>query len=285
MKLSTFSKSKHLPSKEEKGKEARFTSKPYKPEIVEVTTKDDLIEVLTSKCWSPFIFTEFRREDNFISTDFLVYDIDEGQRIEDVEKIVQDLNLICLVLPTTSHTPENHRFRVVLPLSKTITKADSYKATYAKMAEYFSIDPACSDLARFYFGSTMDDGFWYSHGKLLDPVVPERAKKAEIKRYDSREPVVVGDSIEELVVALYGEPRAKIPDNIAYWLEEAPNGLSGEWHNTCNSAIFTLGLQNVDQEVVEEVFRTIAPNDLDQHDEYLLDRAWQDGYNARGEEL
>jgi len=41
---------------------------------------------------------------------------------------------------------------------------------------------------------------------------------------------------------------------------------------------------NIDFEVVEEVFRKIAPEELDDHDEYLLDRAWNDGYNSREED-
>jgi len=284
MKLSIFPKAKALPSKDEKGREARFTSKPYLPEVVNFATHQELIDIICEKAWSPFVFEEYRSQDGFCSADVLAFDIDHGQTIEEAEAMVHKLDIAALCIPSTSHSDDDHRFRLIFPLAKTITKADVYKATYAKIAEYFHVDPACKDTARFFFGGKLVDGFWFE-GKLLDPVVPERAKKAEIKRYDSREPVVVGDSIEELVVALYGESRAKIPDNIAYWLEEAPNGLNGEWHNTCNSAIFTLGLQNVDQEIVEEVFRKIAPNDLDQHDEYLLDRAWQDGYNARGEEL
>ena len=84
MKLSIFPKGKALPTKAEKAKEARFTSKPFTPDIVEIFTDKDLIDVITKYCWSPFIFKEFRREDNFISVDFLVYDIYKGQTIEEV---------------------------------------------------------------------------------------------------------------------------------------------------------------------------------------------------------
>jgi hypothetical protein len=38
-------------------------------------------------------------------------------------------------------------------------------------------------------------------------------------------------------------------------------------------------------ENVEAVFRHLAPDDLDDHDEYVLDRAWNDGYNAREDSL
>jgi len=285
LKLSIFSKAKHLPSKEEKGREARFTSKPYLPEVVEFVTHQDLIDIICSKVWSPSIFEEYRRQDGFISTDLMVLDIDSGMTIEEAEKVVHRLDVIALCLPTTSHSEEAHRFRLIFPLSKTITKEDSFKSTMEKLAEVFPADPACiGDTGRFYFGSTMDDGFWYSHGKLLDPVVPKKVKKATVERYNSREAVIVGDSIEELVVALFKEKRDFIPDCIAYFLENVHTGLHGEFHNAANSFLFTCSLMGCKLEDIEEVFREVCPEELDQHDEYLLNRATQDGYRAREED-
>ena len=96
--------------------------------------------------------------------------------------------------------------------------------------------------------------------------------------------VKVGETIEELTEALYGTEREEVPEQVAYWLENAHTGLPNNWHNTCNSAIFTLALQGVEYEKVEAVFRSIAPEELDAHDEYLLDRAYSDGVEARDEE-
>ena len=284
MKISIFPKAKALPnSKEEKAKEAWYTSKPHKAEILEIRTHDDLIEALCSNAWSPSIFQDYRNQNGFISTDFMVLDIDDGMTIEESESMVHKLDIACLCLPSTSHTDEAHRFRLIFPLGKTITTKTSFEATMRKLAEAFPADPSCiGDTARFFFGAKMVAGFWYD-SNLLIPIVPEKPKNTVLKRYESKEAVSVGESIEELVESLFGEKREKIPDNIAYWLEECPNGLSGVWHNTCNSAIFTLGLMNIDQDIVEEVFRTIAPEDLDQHDEYLLTRAWDDGNMARDE--
>lgn len=281
MKLSVFTKPKHLPTKEEKAIEARYTSKPYSPELRNFVTEDDLIDLVTNYVWSPFTYKEYRREADFISTDLLVYDIDEGMKIEEAEEVVRQLELTCLALPTTSHTEEEHRFRLIFPLSRTIVDREEYKATYNKYAEYFTTDPACRDLGRFFFGSTMNAGF-YLDGKLLTPVRTEKPRNSVRREFDPNIRVDVGESLEELVEALFEEKRDTIPENIAYWLENAPSGLSGEWHNICNSAIFTLGLMQIPIEMVEEVFRKIAPDDLDKHDEYLLERAWQDGYNSRG---
>ena len=282
MKVSIFPEGKALPTKAEKGKEARFASKPYSPKVVEISTNEDLVDVITKNCWSPFIFKEFRRASDFISVDFLVYDIDEGQTIEEVEKVVHDLDIHCLVLPTTSHTEEDHRFRVILPLSKTVTDTESYNDTFAKMAEYFNIDPACSDVARFFFGSTMVDGFYFEGSKLLEPVkAPKKVKKAAVKDYDATDSVIVGDSLQELVESLYGEKRTKIPEPIAYFLTNAPDSLDGEWFFRSNSFLFTCGLLNLDKDRISEVFFSLYPHQ--ELTESKVDKMIEDGFNSREE--
>ena len=281
MKLSIFPKSKALPSKDEKGKEARFTSKPYLPEILEFATHEDLIEVICNHAWSPFIFKEYRSQDGFCSADVLAFDIDNGQTIEEAEAMVHKLDIAALCIPSTSHTDDAHRFRLIFPLAKTITKADVYKATYAKVAEYFSVDPACKDVARFFFGGKLVDGFWYE-GKLLEPVKPVRVVKAAVERYNSREAVIVGDSIEELVVALFGESRTKIPDCVAHFLENAPDNLDGQWYHSSNSFLFTCGLMGLEKDRITDVFFSLYPHE--ELTEKKVDAIIEDGMNAREEE-
>ena len=282
MKLSIFPKTKALPSKDEKGKEARFTSKPYLPEILEFATHEDLIEVICNHAWSPFIFEEYRSQDGFCSADVLAFDIDNGQTIEEAEAMVHKLDIAALCIPSTSHTDDAHRFRLIFPLAKTITKADAYKATYSKVAEYFSVDPACKDVARFFFGGKLVDGFWYE-GKLLEPVKPVRVVKAAVERYNSREAVVVGDSIEELVVALFGESRTKIPDCVAHFLENAPDNLDGQWYNSSNSFLFTCGLMGLDKDRITDVFFSLYPHE--ELTERKVAAMIEDGMNAREDEV
>jgi len=279
MKLSIFPKAKALPStKEEKASEARFVSKPYYPELREFRTEEDLIEIMCNFAYSPITYNGFRREANFEGTDLIVFDIDEGQTIEEAEQVVHKLDIACLCLPSTSHTDAHHKFRLVFPLSRTITKVATYKATYAKLAENFNVDPACKDAARFFFGSRMIAGFWYD-ADLLDPVAPQKVKKQLKMDFSTKANVVVGESTEELVEALYGEKRDKIPEPIAYFLENAPDNLSGEWFYRSNSFLFTCGLLELEQNVVSEVFFSLYPHD--ELTEKVVDRMINDGYNAR----
>lgn len=53
MKISIFPEAAPLPkSKAEKSKEAKYFSRPYLPEVVEVDTDEALLEVVTSFAWS-----------------------------------------------------------------------------------------------------------------------------------------------------------------------------------------------------------------------------------------
>ncbi len=281
MRLSVFTKAKALPSKEEKNVEARFSSKPYPPEVVDFSTEDDLIDIICNNCWSPFIFNGFRKQDNFVSTDLAVLDIDEGLKIEEAEEIVKDLGLTCLCLPTTSHSEELHKFRLIFPLSRTIRCKDVYAATMKKIGAHFPYDPAClTDYARFFFGSTTEDGFYFE-ADLLEPAPPEKAENDRRTDFNTRERVTVGETLEELVEKLYGEPRDEVPEPIAYFLENAPDNLSGEWFFASNRFLFTCGLSALDQETVEEVFFSLYP--YDELTPQRVDKIYMDGYNSREE--
>ncbi len=286
MLISIFPNAKPLPTKEEKGKEAKFTSKPHFPAVIEVKNEDDLISAITRNCWSPSIFNGYRAQSNFVQTDMMVLDIDDGMRIEEAEQMVSNLGITALCMPSTSHTSEYHRFRLIFPLSRTIRTKEEFKATMSYLAEIFPADPSCiGDTARFFFGCRDDDGFW-TEGTLLNPIIPpEKPENSSESFYSSGEIVDVGESLEELVEALYGEKREKIPEQVHYFLENGHTGLPGEFHHCANSFLFTCALQGCEYERIAEVFATVCPDPLDAHDTYLLDRATNDGYNKRDEDL
>jgi hypothetical protein len=284
MKLSIFPKAKALPkSKEEKSKEAWYTSRPHLPEVINVSTDEELIETICNNAWSPSVFNGFRNQANFLSTDFMVLDIDDGMTIEEAEKTVHTLNIACLCLPSTSHTDEDHRFRLIFPMSRAIITKSEFESTMLKLAEVFPADPSCiGDTARFFFGGKLVDGFWYD-ADLLVPVVAKKPDKAELKRFEHKDNIVVGEGIKELTESLYGEKRTKIPDNIAYFLENASSGLAGEMYARGNSFLFTCGLLGIDQDRVNAVFYEIYPYDIDTKIEYMVDKIWNEGYDAREE--
>jgi len=284
MILSIFPNVKPLPTKEEKGVQAKYASKPHYPAILDFSNEDDLINIITKNAWSPNIFSGHRSQVTFIQTDLMVLDIDDGLRIEEAEQMISNMGLTALCLPSTSHTEEFHRFRIIFPLSRTITDRDSFKATMEYLANIFPADRACvADFSRFYFGCKFTDGFWIE-GDLLEPVIaPEKLIEAQEARFTGGDAVVVGESLEEIVESLYGEKRNRIPEQISYFLEHAHSGMAGEFHTAANAFLFVSAIVGCEYERIAEVFAAVCPDPLDAHDTYLLDKATQEGYNKRDE--
>jgi len=254
--------------------------------MVLVETDEDLIRVVTNYAWSPNIYKTARLKDDFISTDFLVLDIDEELRIEEAEEIVAGAGITCLCLPSTSHSEENHRFRMIFPLSKTITTREVYVASMMDLVESFpQADLSCvTDFARYYFGCRQDDGFWFE-GELLEPTKPpQRLINAPMKRFNHLDRVPVGGDIKELISELYKSDREDIPEAVDFFIRNANTGLKGEWNHALNAFVFTLGLQDIDYQTVYDITEYLAPEPLDSKDIGTVKRAWQQGNESRERE-
>jgi len=282
MKLSIFPDVKPLPSKAEKAKESKYASNPHLPEVVEIDNEETLIQVVTSFAWSPFVFKGIRSKDTFISTDFLVLDIDDGLRIEDAEKRIEESNYTCLAVPTTSHTPEHHRYRLIFPLSRTITKVEEFEASILDLMEAFpESDLACKDYARFFFGSTTVDGFWLE-GSLLEPTTPKvEPKIRDYDRPDTSDSIKVDLSIAEIVKELYGKERDYIPEGVDFFIKEAGTGLPGKWTTSLNAMVFVLTLQGIEEDVILDLLDFLCPAPLDKTDQNTVKYAIRDGKKER----
>jgi hypothetical protein len=280
VKLSVYSRVNFLPkNKEDKILQSKLASNPNLPEVLEISTDDDLINAVTSYGWSPSIFSGFRHNDNFVSTDFMSLDIDSGLCIEDAESRVQNLGLACLCLPSPSHNSNHHKFRLIFPLAKTILLCEDFDATWDWLQHQFpELDTQCSDYARWYAPSKMEDGFWQD-GEFL---VPKKAQKVEQSVLSYKETQVeVPDNLKDIVKLLYGKDRETIPDSVEFFLTNAHTGLSGLWINALNGCVFSLALSGVDDTIIEEVMDKISPEPLDKKDLYQIKRAISDGKKIR----
>lgn len=279
MKLSLFpAANPHPRSKEEKSVEAFKFSAPHLPETVEFNTEDELIKYVTESCWSPFVFSGKRHADNFVSCDLLVYDIDEGLTIDEAKKKVKKLGLACLCLPSPSHTEEAHRFRLILVLARTIFDKDVYRESWLKGAEIFGVvDEQCKDVARAYFGSTMEDGFW-EEGAFFEPVMPQPKKEemGQVLRHEGSVMLPVGGDISETIKAIYGEERSFVPEAVDFFLRNAHTGLPGQWTNSLNRFCFSLALSGVQKDAILRLCNELAPDELDRKDLYQIERAIRD---------
>jgi len=280
MKLSIFSKVNYLPkNKDDKIAQSKLASNPNLPQVIEITTDEDLIKAVTSYGWSPSIFSSFRHNDNFISTDFMSLDVDSGLTIEEAEKRVQRLGVACLCLPSPSFTPEFHKFRLIFPLAKTILNKDDFDATWDWLQEQLpELDAQCSDYARWYAPSKMEAGFWQD-GEFLMPKKAPQAVASSLSHAEAQ--VIVPEELSEIVKLLYGKERETISESVEFFLTNAGTGLPGLWINALNSCTFSLALSGVDDTIIEEVIDKISPEPLDKRDLYQINRAIRDGKKAR----
>lgn len=280
MRLSIYPKVNFLPkNKEDKILQSKLASNPNLPQTLEINTDDDLINAVTSYGWSPSLFSGFRHNDNFVSADFMSLDIDSGLSIEEAEKRVQNLGLACLCLPSPSHNSKHHKFRLIFPLAKTILSCEDFDETWNWLQKQFpELDNQCSDYARWYAPSKMEDGFWQD-GEFL---VPKKAPQVQQNSLSYKETQVeVPDNLKDIVKLLYGKDRETIPDSVEFFLTNAHTGLPGLWINALNSCVFSLALSGVDDTIIEEVMEKISPEPLDKKDLYQIKRAISDGKKIR----
>lgn len=295
MKLSIFPDVKPLPTKKEKPYESAKTGiirnkktgeiiKEYYPEVVEVVTEDDLIEIIKSFAWSPSVFNGVRLQDNFKSADFIALDIDSGLTIEEAERRCTEANLTALCAPSTSHKPDTPKFRLIFPLLKTITSKEVFDATLKELVKIFpEADPKCLECARFYFSSRMDDGFWLEFD-LLEPVIPIKEEKRSFGSVDTSERVRVPMELKDVVKDLYGEEREYINEAVEHFLRNASTGLSGTWTCDLNNCCYVLSLQGIEEDVILDLMEYLAPRgELTKRDMDTIKRGIKDGQRKREE--
>ena len=95
-----------------------------------------------------------RRKENFISGEnMIIFDFDEGLTIEEAKVIFQQYTYI--LYTTSSHSPEQDKFRVILPTKNTFyVEPEQHKKLYENIAMTLSIpiyDKSCVNAGRLFF--------------------------------------------------------------------------------------------------------------------------------------
>lgn len=122
----------------------------------EAENLEQLAETIIKNDWSQGLFKDnYRKAENFYHADVIGLDVDDGLSLEDAKKCFREYQHI--IIPSKSHGLSKNgkiadRFRVVLPLSQTITKKEIYSATWESLFQRFPfIDKAAKDCSRFYY--------------------------------------------------------------------------------------------------------------------------------------
>lgn len=129
----------------------RSQSKGFKPFDL---TPEQLAEHVARGHAFSFQFAEsYRKSENFLCSDIIAADIDDGMTLEEAMNDSFILDNACLLYTTASHTPEEHRFRLIFQLPHTITDADQMRSLLRGLVRKFPADKANTDPARQFYGS------------------------------------------------------------------------------------------------------------------------------------
>lgn len=96
---------------------------------------------------------DYRRKENFLASDILSLDFDGGVTIEEMAGDPWIQEHASLLYTTVSHTDEEHRFRIVFILPRTIECANELQWATRALALRLGSDPSATDAARFFAGS------------------------------------------------------------------------------------------------------------------------------------
>lgn len=110
--------------------------------------------------WSPASFIARRRISDVLSVHCMVFDVDDGLQF-DVHKTFCQYDYIAHT--SFSHTEQTHKWRLILPLQKSIPR-DEWKFAWSEGASIFesmtgnTADPSCKDPSRaYYIGGCTDE--------------------------------------------------------------------------------------------------------------------------------
>jgi len=121
--------------------------------------------------WMPSLLdkTAARRWQQFCNAAYvLALDIDSGLTIDEALEHPFVKAYCGLAIPSASHTPEHHKFRLVFPLATPLTGYKTIKAAYQYLLSLFPAgDKACKDASRFFYGAKGKQSFLLNEAATL----------------------------------------------------------------------------------------------------------------------
>lgn len=90
---------------------------------------------------------------NFLCSDVIAADIDEGMTLDEAASNDLIQNFGTILYTTASHTDEEHRFRVIFELPRTVTDSEELRFALRGLARSLDSDYAATDPARISYGS------------------------------------------------------------------------------------------------------------------------------------
>ncbi len=119
----------------------------------ELMSKSELIASIAKGY--PFIcghVTGQRCKANWHGSDLLSIDVDRSLKMEDALNM-PEIKAAAFLYTSYRHTPDSHRFRIVMPLPGFIHYWQEYEALATRYIDIFRADKNCKDAARAFYGN------------------------------------------------------------------------------------------------------------------------------------
>ena len=120
---------------------------------VEISQSDFIASIKEGFAFSAQFKDDYRNSKNFICSDFIAVDIDEGLTLQDAIANPFIRANAAFIYTTPSHTDLSNRFRIVFVTPKTVTSADVWKKALQGIGRKFGGDPSIKDAARLFYGN------------------------------------------------------------------------------------------------------------------------------------
>jgi hypothetical protein len=148
---------------------------------------DKLFKLIEKKGYhwcNHFLMEGYRDEEHIIDdANIIVLDVENSVDLDTAKLLLKDY--AWLIHTTKSHTPNAHRYRIIMPVSHhfELSKSD-YREFMRNIYEWlpFEVDKATHDRCRKWL--TWNGNYWYNKGQLLDTLqfIPKTKKADERKQ-------------------------------------------------------------------------------------------------------
>lgn len=131
-------------------------------EAEHVSTYDLLLHVAKGGAFAP-VFDGKRSQENFTCAQHIGLDFDHGATLDKLLAHPVIRSYAGLIYPTPSHTPDQPRYRVVIPLAEPIHGAKGYHLALRTLHQMFpAADQQCVDVSRMFYGNSRieAEGLW-----------------------------------------------------------------------------------------------------------------------------
>jgi hypothetical protein len=172
-----------------------------------------------------------RCKGNLVSISGIILDVDEAMTIEAAMTMLEPLEYV--LYTTFRHTPEKHKFRIVIPFARPLLAADIAGRQASIMSTFPGVDNCSFTMSQsFYFHSgNVDPIAYHNRGVMLDPY----------DNFDYQEPKIysVPTAEQPVSTAMTPEQATAYKDAVVASLKTC-SGLHYAGKGSSNHAVLTL---------------------------------------------